>query len=394
MRLRISCLILALAACIAVLYGCSRESSIVENARLRNNHSIVFALNTPFENAEAFADSISLTELPADSIADTITVTVNESVYFMGFLPLYAEKIYRFEWIFGDTVITSANKTVQSWAYSEEGIFFPIFRAVDGNNAIDTAGIHRRPLYIRVIDTPPLLDVPRDTVKARHKKPAKFRLRASDSCGTITSIKVDLDASGKDTAQTWKTEKVKDTDSIQISIPYVKENVDSLGNQTIYVTAIDDDGNETLDTVYLHFNQLPTIEMLQPVDNASLSIKKRQALYYRAEDKDNPGSLRYYIRMSKSPDGRNPPIFTDPEENLIAANIIEKSYEIIEITPDSLVHSKINMAGILYWDVWVTDGYDTVYAKHIKDGNKERPWKFYLGTSNDNVSLDDIDGNI
>lgn len=394
MRLRISCLILALAACIAVLYGCSRESSIVENPRLRNNHSIVFAFDKPFDNAEAFADSIRHADMPADSIADTITVTVNDSVYFMGFLPLYAEKIYRFEWIFGDTVITSENTRVQSWSYDSAGVYFPVFRAVDGNNAIDTAGIHRRPLYIRVIDTPPLLDVPRDTVRARHKKPATFTVRAIDTCGTIEKFKVDLDAKGKDTAKVWKAEKIEGTDSLTITIPYVEGDVDSLGNQTIFVIAIDDDGNETLDTVYLHFNQPPTIEMLQPVDNASLSNKKRQALYYRAEDKDNPGSLRYFIRMAKSPDGRNPPIFTDPEESLIAANIVEKSFEIIEITPDSLVRNKVNLAGIIYWDVWVTDGYDTVYAKHVKDGDKERPWKFYLGETSGNANLEDIDGNI
>ncbi|MBR2306343.1 MAG: hypothetical protein IKA48_03975 [Fibrobacter sp.] len=394
MRLRISCLILALAACIAVLYGCSRESSIVENPRLRNNHSIVFAFDKPFDNAEAFADSIRHADMPADSIADTITVTVNDSVYFMGFLPLYAEKIYRFEWIFGDTVITSENTRVQSWSFDSAGVYFPIFRAVDGNNAIDTAGIHRRPLYIRVIDTPPLLDVPRDTVRARHKKPATFTVRAIDTCGTIEKFKVDLDAKGKDTAKVWKAEKIEGTDSLTITIPYVEGDVDSLGNQTIFVIAIDDDGNETLDTVYLHFNQPPTIEMLQPVDNASLSNKKRQALYYRAEDKDNPGSLRYFIRMAKSPDGRNPPIFTDPEESLIAANIVEKSFEIIEITPDSLVRNKVNLAGIIYWDVWVTDGYDTVYAKHVKDGDKERPWKFYLGETSGNANLEDIDGNI
>lgn len=394
MRLRISCLILALVACIAALYGCSRESSIVENPRLRDNHSIVFAFAHPFDNAEAFADSIRHADMPADSIADTITVTVNDSVYFMGFLPLYAEKIYRFEWIFGDTVITSENTKVQSWSFDSAGVYFPIFRAVDGNNAIDTAGVHRRPLYIRVIDTPPLLDVPRDTVRARHKKPATFNVRAIDTCGTIEKFKVDLDAKGKDTAKVWKAERIEGTDSLTITIPYVKDDVDSLGNQTIFVIAIDDDGNETLDTVYLHFNQPPTIEMLQPVDNASLSSKKRQALYYRAEDKDNPGSLRYFIRMAKSPDGRNPPIFTDPEESLIAANIVEKSFEIIEITPDSLVRNKVNLAGIIYWDVWVTDGYDTVYAKHIKDGDKERPWKFYLGETSESSNLEDIDGNL
>ena len=229
MRIRTSCLIISGIACLIALFACSRESSIVENALLRNNHSIVFAYTHPFENPEAFADSISTHDLPADSISDTITVTVGDSIYFMGFLPLYAEKIYRFEWILektdeetrkkvekdkkasADTVITSGNTTVQSWAYEKEGIYFPIFRAVDGNNAIDTAGIHRRSLYIRVIDTPPMLSVPRDTVKARHKKPATFAILATDSCGSIEKVKVDLDAGGKDTAKVWETKKIKDS---------------------------------------------------------------------------------------------------------------------------------------------------------------------------------------
>ena len=77
MRLRFSCLILTLVACLAVLFGCSRESSVMENVNLRNNHSIVFAFDHPFENAEAFADSITTATLPADSVPDTITVTVN-----------------------------------------------------------------------------------------------------------------------------------------------------------------------------------------------------------------------------------------------------------------------------------------------------------------------------
>ena len=355
----------------------------MENVNLRNNHSIVFAFDHPFENAEAFADSITTATLPADSVPDTITVTVGDSVYFMGFLPLYADKIYRFEWIFGDSVITSQNTATQSWAYDSAGVYFPIFRAVDGNNAIDTAGVHRRPLYIRVIDTPPDLYVPRDTVKARHKKSATFNIWAADSFGTVVEIKVDIDGPGKDSAKVWETKKVKGSDSLTLTVPYKKDNVDSLGNQTIYVIAVDDDGNETLDTVYIHFNQLPTIELLQPLDGGRFSNKERFAFYYRAEDKDNPGSLRYYIRVAKSPDGRNPPIFTDPEESLVARNIAEKSFEIIDTTGKNL----INLSGILYWDVWVTDGYDTVIAKHIDDGGKSRPWKFFLG------NLDNTNGN-
>ena len=37
------------------LFGCSRESSVKENVNLKNNHSRVFAFNTPIENPSAFA---------------------------------------------------------------------------------------------------------------------------------------------------------------------------------------------------------------------------------------------------------------------------------------------------------------------------------------------------
>lgn len=405
MHMKNSCLLLALAICLVALFGCSRESSITEDTRLKNNHSIVFAFDHPFENPETFADSIRTIDISADSIPDTITVTIGDSIYLMGFLPLYAEKIYRFEWIFEktskedsddddddddddkksskDSVITSENVATQSWAYEKAGVYFPIFRAIDGNNAIDTAGIHHRPLYIKVIDTPPILSVPRDTVKARHEKSATFNIWAADSFGTIVKAKVDYDGDGKDSAQTIDMKKEKDSDSITVKVPFKKAYVDSLGNQTVHIIVVDDDGNETKEAVHLHFNQLPTIELLQPLDEARFSSQERFAFYYRAEDSDNPGSLRYFIRVAKSPDGRNPPIFTDPEENLVASGITEKSFEVIDTAGVNL----IGLSGILYWDVWVTDGYDTVFAEHIKDGDKTRPWKFFLG------NLDNTFGN-
>ena len=50
MRLRTSCLIISAVACLIALFACSRESSIVENPLLQNNHSIIFAFTHPFEN--------------------------------------------------------------------------------------------------------------------------------------------------------------------------------------------------------------------------------------------------------------------------------------------------------------------------------------------------------
>ena len=81
MRFRSLRLFLVLALGLACLFGCSRESSIRENVNLRNNHSVVFAFNKPFENAEAFADSIiNLSNPDSVLVYDTLTITVNDTV--------------------------------------------------------------------------------------------------------------------------------------------------------------------------------------------------------------------------------------------------------------------------------------------------------------------------
>ena len=67
--------LLVLALGMACLFGCSRESSIKENVNLRNNHSVVFAFNKPFENAEAFAyDPDRARKLLAEAVPDGLTI--------------------------------------------------------------------------------------------------------------------------------------------------------------------------------------------------------------------------------------------------------------------------------------------------------------------------------
>ena len=190
MRSRRLRLFLVLALGLACLFGCSRESSIRENVNLRNNHSVVFAFNKPFENAEAFADSIiNLSNPDSVLVYDTLTITVNDTVYLMGFLRYNSDKVYRYIWHFeepyskdnkdtlqkdcefyshgvtdkGCNYVTesSANAMPHFRVYPDTGIYSPLFIAIDGNNARDTAGIGQ---YIRVIDTPPYLNVPKDTL--------------------------------------------------------------------------------------------------------------------------------------------------------------------------------------------------------------------------------------
>ncbi|MCQ2055385.1 MAG: hypothetical protein MJY82_08870 [Fibrobacter sp.] len=403
MQLRSSCLLLALALCIATLFGCSRESSIKENVSLRNNHSVVFAFNKPFKDAEAFADSIiNLSNPDSVLVYDTLTITVNDTVYLMGFLRYNADKIYRYIWHFeepynkenGDSLkkdceFYSQGKTSKGCnyvtessdnakphfkVYTQAGLYSPLFIAIDGNNARDTAGVGQ---YVRVINTAPYLSVPKDTLWTRSKGDITFPIVALDSFGSIKNIKVDLDASGKNRAEKWKY-KERGGDTLEITIKYDKDYVDSLGNQMIYVIVIDDDDNETIDSVNLHFNQKPKLTLISPEDNSTQNEQERLILNFNATDKDNPAALRYFIRAANPIQSDTSieefvPNFTD--RYLIAENIKEPYY--VAVSADG--ENQLGLSGRIYWDVWVTDGYDTVYADKIKESDGSlRPRTFLL----------------
>lgn len=402
MRIKTICLFLALAFCLAALSGCSRESSIKENVSLRNNHSVIFAFNEPFKDAEAFADSIINLDHP-DSVLvfDTLTITVGDTVYLMGFLRFNSDKIYRYVWhfeepyskdnkdtlkkdcefYFGNTdkgcnyvTENSGNAKPHLRVYTEPGVYSPLFIAIDGNNARDTAGVGQ---YVRVIDTPPYLSVPKDTLWTRSKGDISFPIVAIDSFGTIKSLKVDLDASGKGKAESWKFQKLGG-DSLQLTIKYDKEKIDSIGNQKIYIIVVDDDNNETLDSVNLHFNQTPKLKIISPEDGSTQNEQERLLLHFEATDTDNPASLRYFVRAANPIQSDTSieefvPNFTD--RYLIAENLKEPYF--VAITADG--KNELGLSGRIYWDVWVTDGFDTVFADKVKDEDgSSRPRTFLL----------------
>lgn len=392
----------------AALVSCSRESSIKENVNLRNNHSVVFAFNKPFENPTAFADSIANLASP-DSVLvyDTLTVTVNDSIYFMGFLRYNSDKIYRYLWHFeqprsekdstkkkcefyfssdykGECSFQeefSQNGQVHSHAYPDTGVYSPLFVAIDGNNARDTAGIGQ---YIRVINTPPVLRVPKDTLWTRNMAPITFPIFALDSFGTIKSLRIDLDAAGKDSSKIWKLEYMEGhQDSLLITIPYDKAKVDTLGNQMIYVIIEDDDGNKTKDSVYLHFNQLPKLTIISPNDDSEENILERVLLLYSATDIDNPADLRYFVHAANpiQKDTLGTVVEVVPQltaKHEIANNIQATRFEAVTAEGEN----KLGLTGLIYWDVWVTDGYDTVMAEKINVKDTLRPRRFLLVNPN------------
>ncbi|MCF0225396.1 MAG: hypothetical protein HUK20_14105, partial [Fibrobacter sp.] len=299
---------------LALFTSCSRESPLKENVNLKNNHSRVFASTTNFENPQAFLDSLANTAVNAgDTLPDTLTVSINDTVYLMGVLPKFVDKIYRFQWNLTkkngkDTVIIGNNATPQAWAYSKAGIYYPLFIATDGNNSTDTAGTGTKQIYIRVIDTKPMLTVPSDTLWTRHTGDITFPITAKDSFGTIKNILVDLDASGKAEAKDWKFTTSEDEDDVfYITIKNDSKYIDSLGNQKIYVIVTDDDGNETKDSVNLHFNRLPKLSIISPEDGSRhYTSEGAFFFYYKATDVDNPGELRYTIWAQKSLNGKPP----------------------------------------------------------------------------------------
>ena len=376
---------LGLSAMLA-FFGCSRESSVKENVNLKNNHSRVFAFDKPIP--ETFIDS--LTNAPvneADSIPDTLTVTVNDTVYLIGVLPYFQDKISRFQWTLTkkdgkDTNIIGGNGKLQTWAYANAGLYEPKFIVMDYNNATDTAGTATRKAWIKVIDTKPVLVVPKDTLWTKHDGDITFPILASDSFGTITSIKVDLDASGKDSATVWKYEKSEDTDSLYITIKNKDAKIDSLGNQKIYVIVTDDDDNVTKDSVYLHFNRIPRLKVIYPQDGARHNIDDRFYFYYEGEDDDNPQDLKYYIYAQEGKNGQPPQkAFTD--DDLIAKAFTSNIFEPIDKNGKNvitLVNSGKQLTDRIYWDMYVTDGYDVVRLTRISTGeNTSRPWTFYIG---------------
>lgn len=377
---------------IAVLSSCSRESSVKEDVSLKHNNSRVFAQRVPFSDPQAFLDSIANTPFnERDSIPDTLTVTINDSVYVIGILPRNVDKVHHFRWIFTDSAgkdvqVKSHNAEPASWAYAKPGVYYPLFIAIDDNNATDTAGTETKRIYVKVIDSQPNLSVPKDTLWTSNKGDVTFPITASDSFGTIKKILVDLDASGKAEPQEWKYETKENNDSLYLTIKNDSKYIDSLGNQKIYVIIEDDDHNQKKDSVNLHFNRIPKLKVLYPMDGARHSITSRFYFYYEGSDLDNPQDLKYFIYAQVSKNGQ-PPAKAFDSRDLIAEDYAGNIFDCWKETETGGANSitlvndpSKELSGRIYWDMYVTDGYDITRLERISTGdNTSRPWNFYIG---------------
>ncbi len=361
--------VILFALLLLLFVGCSRESDIRVNGSLRNNHSVVFAFTERPDSVESFVDSVSA--LDSVYTFDTLTVTVHDSVYLMGFLKYNANKVLRYAWKMGDrdTLLSGTNGGLFPYAYDSAGVYSPLFIAVDGANARDTAG---RGQFIRVIDTPPDISVAEDTLWVRGERDANVSFFATDSFGTIDSAFIVLLSEKNAAVETFKASPAADSGVFTATVKFksAKPHLDANNEIRYAYGARDEDGNVSTDTAVLHFNKLPTIRLLQPDSASRQSIYvSRFAFYYAGSDEDNPTDLRYSIRVGKSPDNAgSAPVLTDA--NLVASNIKEKSWEAIT---DSVWNMDSNLKGRLYWQVSVTDGLDTATSP---------TWNFFFGDLN------------
>jgi hypothetical protein len=245
-----------------------------------------------------------------------------------------------------DSARISSNGKILAYAFDSAAVYSPLFIAIDGNGARDTTG---KDQFINVINTAPNLTLPDDTIWNRAAKNTRISILANDSLGQITNISIDWNRDKKvDTSYTPVfTEET--LDSLFIEIPFDSAYLNSDFNQTVRISISDEDDNTTTDSLVIHYNQKPIIELLQPTDNGRYSKDVRFAFYYKAEDNDNQNQLRYHIRVGKSPTGDGtPPILTDA--NLIAGPIKEKSFEAIDENGKWFMNTKL--IGRLYWQVY------------------------------------------
>jgi hypothetical protein len=124
---------------------------------------------------------------------------------------------------------------------------------------------------------------------------------------------------------------------------------------------------------------LPTIKILGPDDQQRISDTVESfRLFYEGHDRDNEDQLRYFVRVAAAPDNLEDDLNLSNVYDLVLKNSTSTSFAVIEDGVNNL--KKSGYTGRYFsWDVWVTDGYDTVVAEKIKTKKGKRPRYFYLG---------------
>jgi hypothetical protein len=203
-------------------------------------------------------------------------------------------KISYFLWSIDNS--SQLTKTTQevlaySWPYSQAGVHKITVRCVDINDqfsASDSMNI----LVLKALT--PSLSVPRDTL-----------VRAMDTINATVSATV---AHGTIKRYFWNIGALSWTDST--TLPQRKIWRQGKDTVSVFVGALDEQGNIGIDSFHIYFNSPPALlQMLSPKKNDSISLRTIDSTFSRgiipfkfsATDKNgNSDTLMYYLYLGKS----------------------------------------------------------------------------------------------
>jgi hypothetical protein len=327
-----------------LISSCSRTDEIEVDNRLRDYTMSAFYLKERPADVQAFLDSLS--ELDSLVVEDTLELTIGDSVFLLGVFNGASENIKTFTWRVSDGDPQQvADHQVYGVSFADTGLFKATFVVTDKIGGKDSTGDDNR---IKVINTAPEMSFHLDTVWSSERRDARIQFVTEDRLGSIEQIAIDWDGDGE-----IDTTFAPASDSLDIAVPFDSAAVDSLNNQMVVVQVSDEDGNTTADTVYVHFNEPPSITLNYPFENGRIDINSPLSFIWEGDDGDNPDSLFFTLRVS---------INERPSRNdNIAEWISEPAWEAIDRNGNRFLDS--SLSGMLYWQVMVQDGYDTVFSE-------------------------------
>jgi hypothetical protein len=327
------------------LLSCSRTDPIKENAALSNFMVSLLVLDKCPTNLEAFTDSLNA----KDSIVtkDTTVVTINDSLYLMGYFR-GKPNVAGYELGFGKAGLLKfeqmAPMQCKGIAIADSGLYSILYRVVGVDKGIRTSDSSQA---IRIIDTKPTLEFALDSITSSKNAITSLGIHYADSLGRVDSIKIDWDFDGIS-----DTSFLAPPDSAFIAIHYDSSRVDSLGNQQIIISVVDEDGNMVSDTVFIHFNRPPMLYLHYPIQNGMHHIYFPFQFSWEAIDLDNRDSVFFSLRVSTSP--------KPSKDDIIEDWFREDRWRAIQ--EDSTILLPDTLRGRLYWQVMAHDGYDTVLS--------------------------------
>jgi hypothetical protein len=262
---------------------------------------------------------------------DTVFASINDTLFYWGYAKGKTSNIPIRRWVINGESISSTPDQIHSVLFADSGLYRSYFIVTDKNGTSDTAGFYR---LIKIVDDLPLISFAMDTLWSRVDQSVWVEFNARDLAGYLKQIRISYDSTPG-----------FDTTLIRSDEQGVYVSYSGLQDQAVIIEVTDDDDNVVSDTLWIHFNSPPELELIHPVGDTLIDIRDLRDInpQWTASDSDNPEDLYFSIRIGKSRY-----LF---EENTLDSLLRHTTYD--QGLPDSL-------SGRIYWQILAYDGFDTV----------------------------------